>query len=293
MKIFLLNIFKFVLILSTVMMLMLFGTLYICSFVTYEIPQEKNIIIVGDSHTECAINDYIFSRSINLSLSADAYLYSYIKLRKFLSVKKNKKKVILSFHGGSIRKSIDNWIFGERYIRNRIPKYIFMLNINEILLLMRGKAFFSSLLKLPIYHITIIVKYITKKNITYKDLYIGGYLKLDRDELQKNIEILKNTETVQEGYSLYQLEYLQNIIQLCKQYNVELILLNSPTYASEIYGNKDDLVNYYNCYFSTIKYLDFSDFNLPQYGYGDIEHLNYYGAEIFSQYLEDNYEKYF
>jgi hypothetical protein len=37
-----------------------------------------------------------------------------------------------------------------------------------------------------------------------------------------------------------------------------------------------------------IRYLDFSNFALPDYGYADIGYLNFKGTEIFSKYLESN-----
>ena len=47
----------------------------------------KNILILGDSHTENAINDSIFSNSLNYSASADAYIFSYVKLKAILNSK--------------------------------------------------------------------------------------------------------------------------------------------------------------------------------------------------------------
>jgi hypothetical protein len=107
--------------------------------------------------------------------------------------------------------------------------------------------------------------------------------------LQKAIELEENKEMTKNEYSEYQLEYLLKIIELCNNKDVELILFNSPTYNSKKYGDLSLLADYYNTYFSNITYLDFSSFVLPDYGYGDIGHLNFKGAEIFSQYLKNNY----
>jgi hypothetical protein len=118
---------------------------------------------------------------------------------------------------------------------------------------------------------------------------IGGYQKLDRNKLQKAIELTEDNETGENEYSAYQLEYLLKIVELCNKKGVELILFNAPTYNPEKHGNLAALSNYYNTYLSGIKYFDFSDFALPDYGYADIGHLNFKGAEIFSKYLENNY----
>jgi hypothetical protein len=293
MKRFLINVLKFTISFSVVMALMLLGTFYIWSSVSFEIPQEKDIIIIGDSHTESAVNDNIFLRSVNISQSADAYFYSYMKLRKFLRINPHINKVILSFHGGSIGRERDDWITGEEFINSRVPRYIYLFNKEDFFFMIKKKCFISAILKTPKIYIYPFFKLITKKDLVYSDLNIGHYLWLDKDKLDEDIESKRNIEPVKYEYSLYQLNNLLKIVELCRQYNIELIFFNSPTYASEIYGRKNELADYYNRYFSTIKYLDFSDFILPLYGYGNIGHLNYKGAEIFSLYLENNYETLF
>jgi hypothetical protein len=122
-------------------------------------------------------------------------------------------------------------------------------------------------------------------------LGIGAYFKLDRNKLQEDITMLneKRTEKEKANLSLYQSEYLLKTVNLCKSENVELLLINTPIYKPEIYGDIDKLNEFYNTYFSEVKYLDYSAFPLPDFCYGDIGHLNYKGAEIFSKYLQENF----
>ncbi|MDR2408328.1 MAG: hypothetical protein LBE13_09505 [Bacteroidales bacterium] len=260
---------------------------------SFKIPEEKNIIVVGDSHTGCAIDDSIFSYAINISQGGAAYLYSYVKLRKFLNENSHIDTVIISFHAGSVQRSTDELFFGDRYILSHVPNYFSLLQAEELLLLMNKPSFYSAVIKMPVRHIRAILKLVIDRTLTYEDLHIGKYANLDRDQLQKAIELAGNKESVKNEYSEYQLEYLFKIIKLCNNKDVELILFNSPTYNSEKYGDLPLLVSCYNTYFSNITYLDFSSFALPDYGYGDIGHLNFKGAEIFSQYLENNYESLF
>ena len=277
------------------MVVLVFGTYFIATSVSFEISEDKDIIIIGDSHTECAIDDNIFLRAVNISQSGNSYLYSYVKLRKFIDANPQVNNVLLSFHGGSITKSRDEWIIGNKCILSHVPNHFSLFHREEVLLLINKPGFISAILKSPLKSIKAVLNLLTKKKTTYKDLIIGGYLKLDRDKLEEDNERHKNSgETQVEKtlfeYSQYELNYLLKIVELCHAKNVELILFNSPTYNSEKFGNKFALMDFYNKYFSEIKYLDFSDFDIPEYGYGDIGHLNYKGAEIFSRYLGDNYE---
>ena len=277
----------------TILIVMLAAAYFILSKASFAVPKDRNILIIGDSHTECAIDDSIFIRSFNISQSGTAYLYSYIKLRKILAENTHIDTVLVSFHGGSIQKSLDEWTIGDRCILNLIPKHISLVTTEELPVFINNPTFYSAVIKSPVKHIRAILKFIVRHNITYKDLYIGGYLKLDRDKLQQAIERSENNTVEATEYSDYQIDYLLRIADLCVKKGVELILFNTPTYNAEKYGNLQALNNFYNTYLIGTRYLDYSNFILPDYGYGDIGHLNFKGAEIFSKYFESNYKDIF
>jgi hypothetical protein len=285
---------KFFILNVLLLALLLAGTFYIVSSASFGIPKEKNIIVIGDSHTECAIDDSIFLRSFNISQAGEAYLYSYIKLKKFLDVNPHIDTVFVSFHGGSIQMSQDEKIFGDNYILGHVPTYISLFGREELAVFLQKSSFYSAVIKTPLRPIRAVLRFVLNHPVTFKDLPIGGYNKLDRDRLQRAIELKEDSiadgsSGVENKYSKYQLEYLLKIVEVCKEKKVELILFNAPTYNSTRYGNLASLKNYYTTHFPGIKYLDYSDFPLPDYGYGDTDHLNFKGAGIFSRWLESNW----
>ncbi|MDR0427925.1 MAG: hypothetical protein LBH12_04905, partial [Dysgonamonadaceae bacterium] len=89
--------------------------------------------------------------------------------------------------------------------------------------------------------------------------------------------------------SAYQKAYLLKIAELCKSRDVELILLNVPMYKPEVYGDNELANDFHDAYLSDVKYMDYSAFTLPDSCYRDIGHLNYRGARIFSQYLQERF----
>ncbi|MDR1472934.1 MAG: hypothetical protein LBS75_10485 [Synergistaceae bacterium] len=293
MKIFLWRLFKFFCLNITIVLVLVAAVYFILSGASFAIPEDRNILIIGDSHTECAIDDSIFTRSFNISHGGTAYLYSYVKLRKFLAENSHIDTVLLSFHGGATQKSRDELIIGDRYILGCIPNYSSLLHAEELSIFINNPTFYSAVVKLPVKCIKPILKFITKHTLTWKDLRIGGYFKLDRDRLQQEIKLTGNNTVVEIGYSDYQIDYLLKIIDLCNEKNVRLILFNAPTYDAPKYGNLQMLNDFYTAYCNGIRYLDYSNFILPDYAYGDIWHLNFKGAEIFSNYLESNYEDIF
>lgn len=282
------------------MALVLSGTFFICSTVSFKIPTDKNIIINGDSHTECAVNDNIFAHAVNISQSGKNYLFTYMELRKLLEVNPHINTVLLSFYDNAIKSR--HGFYNNEHLSSKIPARFPLFQKDDVLCLIdiNKKVFYNSILKTPRLFISLYV--FTKNTITYKDLPLGGYKKLNRNRLEYDLELRKNRKITQtpdevvrkqQIYTQYEYDYLLKIVKLCREKNVRLILFNSPTYNSEKYDNKVALMNFIDNYLSEIEYLDFSDFVLPVDGYGDIGHLNYKGAAIFSQYLMDNYETIF
>jgi hypothetical protein len=263
------------------------GIYFIQSKASFKIPLDKHILVIGDSHTEDAIDDNIYSCAENVSQGGTAYLYSYCKLKKFLNENQHIDTVLLSFHYSPLM--ADNiWIFDELHLMNKVPKHLTLFDNEDIAILTNDMTMFvQALLNAPF---RTLFKFIAKKgNISYRDLDIGRYVKLDRNKLKEDIARYNKRTERSMDISLYQNEYLLKIVNLCKSKNVELILINSPIYKPEIYGYIDKLNDYHNTYLGDIIYMDYSSFPLDDACYGDIGHLNYKGAEIFSTYLRDNF----
>jgi hypothetical protein len=262
MKKFITEITKFASVTAIVFIAVLTGIYFIQSKASFEIPPDKHILIIGDSHTECAINDEIYTSAVNVSQSASAYLYSYCKLKKFLRENDHIDTVFISFHYAPL--IIDRWIFDEYHMNEKITSHLTLLDKEDIAIFKNEKiafikAIFNTILHPP--HRIVFKFVINGGRISYKDLRIGGYLKCDIHKLQETIAL--HTENRRTDISFYQKEYLMKISDLCKFKNVKLILINSPTYKPEIYGNIDKLNDYYNTYLSGIKYMDYSAFPLP------------------------------
>jgi hypothetical protein len=252
------------------------------------------MIVIGDSHTECAIDDGIFTQAANISDGGTAFIYSYGKLRRFLDENEHIDTVLLSFHYAPLLKGSGNaGVLGNKSILGHLPLYFFLMGKNEYFVFQNNSlTVVAAIARIPVKNIRAILKFFVKRTILYNDLHIGGYNRLDRNKLYKDIALQEhnNNSTITPGeYSPYQLLYLQKIAGLCAERNVELILFNAPTYNPAKYGRNDELLAYYHTYLDGIKYMDYSGFPLPESGYGDIGHLNYKGAEIFSRYLEENF----
>jgi hypothetical protein len=86
-----------------------------------------------------------------------------------------------------------------------------------------------------------------------------------------------------------QMKYLECIIKLCKENNIELMLVSTP-----VHSNYKDKVNeiYFNVLSKVIKqsncaYVNFLDENTPVNYLSDANHLNVKGAIVYSKKIND------
>jgi len=256
----------------------------------------KNIstLICGASHTMCALDDKIIPNSINMSLSAECYYYTYYSLRKILNNDNNLKYILLGLSFSNFGENHDNRIYETKQIKNMYPRYFLILEDREKLSLLKKNP--TGLLKsIPfILKDTITTflkpnKYINypfwgyfhdRKNTNLSDTNIKAAI--DRHYYNPNSDLLQS-------FSTLQLEYLLKIIDLCSKKNIRLYLINTPVsdeYFSEI---PEEFINhYYNIVKKlksnrNVKILDYHNYQLPKNCYGDADHLNSNGAKIFSE----------
>lgn len=262
------------------------------------ISDDISIVFAGDSNIECSINDSLISGSINIAQSGEAYLYSYAKLRALLNYNSQINKVFIGFSDHEILKDKEDLVlFDDSFIIEKIKSYNYLLNNTEKKLIITNKpfAYLKGFLQSIFNNFIVYVKSCTSKDSNYRILNFGGYLYLSRNKLDEDIRFHEKSKTDSTSYKpiekgLLQEEYLRLISQLCRQKSVKLILLNTPkhSYYSNIITTeiKNNGLSFRNS-LSQDSLLELSSFHLPDSCFSDISHLNYKGARIFSQYLNE------
>ncbi len=263
---------------------------FIIKNIPLNIPKSKNILILGDSRTRYSINDQIFDLSCNLSSSANAYIFSYIILKKVIKTNSHIDTVVLSLNQSRLNKSTDSLWLQNEYLRTKIKKFIYYMPIEEVKLFINNFDFYIGAAISPLHKAPIYLKKITNKNLDISQLEIGGYDKLNKNIVLQNIvEKNDNFFTINQiDTASMQYKYLHKIKNFCIDNKIKLILINTPVYKSiKFYDDKNSETSI-NKIFSDIEYLDFSDFTLNDSCYADRTHLNNKGAKIFSEYLRNN-----
>lgn len=255
--------------------------------------KNKSILLLGDSNMECAVNDKIFSRSINMAASSDSYYYSYLKLNHYITKKIRFDTLILSFAPQNI---IDNgWLFDSKHIYSRLQHYYPLMSGDDLKVLYSNnyKGVNSAIPAVFKRSILNIVKIILHKDINGA---YGGFLKLNRNILSEVQLKLKKGEplpffNLSKDFKISptEIKYLEKIISLCQNNNITLILMNTPK-RHEILEHPNYSVLEFNDFyaknFKNILFVDCSRLNLPDDNYGDLVHLNFEGASSFSNILQ-------
>jgi hypothetical protein len=117
-------------------------------------------------------------------------------------------------------------------------------------------------------------------------LNIGSFYAIDRQTLQQSIDGYYSPENV---LSARQEVFLQKIARYCSGRNVKLILISTPVFQPEKYGNIELLTAYHQKYLPDVDWLNYSGFVLPDSCFWAVDHLNYRGAIIFSRYLQETF----
>ncbi len=261
-----------------------------------KINNNINTIILGDSHTKCAINDSILPNALNISISSEPFLYSYLKLKRILEANNQIENVYIgvSFHSFSTYWNKSTFDLGKTNVK--YPRYFSVFSTKELLYYIRKNAI-GMFLTLP--EILKQNKYLllNKNPLLSEYPFIGKFNKSDGSKLNDttiNAAISIHYFDVngeQQKSSQIQREYISRIIELSKEYKISLYLINTPIHSKY----KDDIpIFFINNYYKTIdelikktnvQLIDYTDLKLSPKCYYDGDHLNKYGAEILTHLL--------
>jgi hypothetical protein len=253
----------------------------------YELDESIRFIVVGDSHTQCAIDDALLAGTINVSNGADSYLYSYTKIRKLVESNEHLKGIVLGFSEHNFELAMDDWNFKNENMRNKTAQYFPLLGWEEVVYLGKKNpvSFMTGLIQFPKMKFNVMMRLNSKTSIA--DIGVGNV-----ERLTQNIKDWKKpTQTKksngQSSISQSQVQYLEKIVDLCKAHRLELVLISTPVHTSYPQLNHRSMaITYYAENLTGFKWWNFSDMKLPDSYFADYEHLNRSGASFFTEEIQ-------
>lgn len=253
----------------------------------FRIQHEKHILVIGSSLGEYGIDDSILVDWRNISKSGAYYLPLVPMLDNVLSANYQVDTVFIvagipSFAGFEDHKFYNVGIQRFRDWGNSIAvsdsmeiKY-YLSNPNFIPYLLTSG--FHSFLPLPV---------------------LGKFTKLYRHALQHGEDGIDQFEQnmLKRGGRCYSYEKLkedhhvqitgfEKMIEICKKYHVQCIILNTPLYHIERFYEDKGYIEYLSTLGDSLLIADYTSFVFPDsLYYADVTHLNNLGSAYFSNYL--------
>ncbi len=249
---------------------------------SFKIDDNLTNVILGHSHSECAFNDSFIDRSANYSSSGESYFYTLVKIKKLIVHNPNINTVFIEFSNNSITDRMNDWIWGDLYMSERLPIYFPFIPQNEIKLLYKNnkRTFLNAISKTFRKNV---FKVITSQ-YDYSNS-IGGYQSLEGSEMDQLLLDYKKDSldfnTI--NYANENLKYLRKTVDFLKINGLNVYFTRSPHHKYYIdYKNEKYFIKLKDSVFGDIEYLDFSNFPIENIEHKDFGHLNNLGAEKFS-----------
>lgn len=274
-------------------MVLLVGGYFIASDINrdnknFVLQEGIKCLLVGHSHTACAVDPDIAKSVANFSASGESYLYIGAKVRRFVEANKDLKTVMIAISNNSVSKELDTWVATDFFISYFMPKYYPLLSQSEkdMLFHENRNGFVYTLGKTALDNIF----YAGYKYGNYSSV-LGGFERLDGDLNQwaTNGSIRTSESIPSDSVSVLNLQYLENLVGYLKERDIQVVLIRTPLHSSfwDKCKNENLFQRVIREKFKSDLFVDFKDFKLGDNDFHDPEHLNAEGAEKFSRHLED------
>lgn len=257
---------------------------------TYTMQLQNHIVFLGNSQIQYSIDPDIVKGSLNFGLNADKPEYLYAKLKLLTKYNSQIDTVVLGMNHLMALNS--KYEIGEEILD--FPDYIGCWSPADLMVLSRHYP--AVYLYEELFHVMNSVKiygYLTsgRKGVENRS-NVGTYSELHRDKLNVDLQNRNKGKHQSENNRKYDicdknLYFINKIVDMCKRKNITLLFMIPPTYHLS-QKEKADLIEPLYRHFPEIPCYNYIDFQLPDSCFGDASHLNYRGAKIFSEYIEEN-----
>lgn len=251
-----------------------------------KLPKNIDVLILGHSHAACSYNTKFIKNAVNIATPGEAYIYTYFKAKKVIDNNPQIKKIFVEFTNNQIDKGMDDWIWDDMHLQHRIKSCGVLLDNEAIQLLYEknptgfinafSKSLFDNLGRL----------FVNKKEMVLKG-GMGRFTPCDVVYVKKKSPARPKSRKKKSSVfeiSEYNILYLQKIVKYCQKKNIEVCLVRSPMSKSyDVSFTEHKFKEILHTRFKNVEWLDNKDFPIPDKGFQDKEHLNSYGAKIYSQ----------
>ncbi|MDH5675425.1 MAG: hypothetical protein OEZ06_25105 [Myxococcales bacterium] len=241
---------------------------------------EIDTVIAGDSHTMWAIDDSQLPGLRNISLNAEGYRYTYLKLRHLLQTDHRIATIYIGVSYHNFAGYYDEYIYGVTF-HDYLERYLSLLS----------RADYEGLVRYAPQHSLGLARSIVQRGfrpgLKGECLMYGQFPAeqktqvFDASKMQARLEeqFYRSNRVVEPSVS--NVEYLQKIVDLCRAHGLRVAALATPLhpeYERRIPASYRRLLRHF-LQDSGLPYYDFADLTLSDAEFlPDGDHTNYAGA---------------
>ena len=264
----------------------------------YQVPEDKNVLIIGNSQSEGGLDDKIIGNSINLSQGGDCSFYNYFKGKKIIEDNPQINTVLFLYTNNMFLKGMDEWSYDEKHLGFKYPKYGQNIDMkDQWLLFIKNPGSFLIALRDAV-RTDVQLLFSSRDLIIYERLDWGGYEGLDVIGDLSAQDSAFNKFYADTSISILDLNYVEKFYEFCKSKNVELILVRTPFHHLFPRVKESDLHEFHKTNLEGIVFYYYLDTIFYDHEFKDVQHLNTDGSVrlskmIQNQLLKDNFIKTF
>lgn len=244
---------------------------------------EATTLVLGNSRVQYGFDDSLMPGTWNSAVNADNYNVIYWRLKMLHQRNPQLQRVMVICDQTQVYNYFKN-------IPDKVhPYYWDVMSFEDWWGLVTHD---SGILLNPLHFLKILypLKSLVSP-ISYQDLGIGGYTRLERDKLSEDKALNETVTPRNAAFQIhaYNVSYLHKIYDYCQKHQLELIFFNMPSYPTQavIEGNKY-LHQFVEKNYPDVPFLDYELMQMPDSCYGDAAHLNYRGAKIISEKIAED-----
>lgn len=215
---------------------------------SFSIDDTITEVFLGDSHMRYAVNDSLLPHSINLGNSSESVYFSYYKLKQLLKSNQSIETVYLGFSYHNISDYYDQYINGQ-YALSVSPNYFYILPLTE-----QFQMIIWNIQRLPSFVMAVLKSGV--KVWRNQNTYEGGFdnphtnTTANKATMDERLNSQYYSNITLNSFSTLNLKYFDNIVDFCKEKQVELVIVNTPM---QTYYQSKVPQNYIDKYLSIIK----------------------------------------
>lgn len=252
----------------------------------FRIDSDVHTIFLGNSHLECGIDDSIIPNSFNFARSGERMEWCYSKMVLLLDANPQIDRVVIGFDNVLCFKDAKK---ESVHMGHFSPYFISTFNfhdLHEFLTEASSKYNFDMFTKAL--NISKIYEVYRAYGKGANGLSIwGGFLPSDRDKLNEAIAIHQREGKIAErSFDDLSHYFLDKAIKNARRRGIDVIFICAPQHP--IIQQEDTTYrSVYNEFYRDVPFYDYRNLSLPNSAFQDLDHLNRYGADIFSNFLKN------